>query len=308
MTKKQHGSNRALAAAKPNNWGRWGKEDQRGAANFASADRVFTAATTLVRTGKVYSLALKLQPQGLPVNPQRGAPVHLMSIDAGDFAAGFEIEGGFCTADDYFAMHTQTGTHIDGLGHVWYDDKLYNAFPANSVRSSGACCLGIEKLGHLTGRGVLLDVAGYLGVSHLEGGRPITPEELEGCARSQGTAVREGDILMVRTGWLGTYDDNEPNKFWRTNPGIGITAGEWVGKRRVAGIGVDNFAVEVHPSETGKIGPVHMRLIRDFGCYLMELVVLDELARDRQYEFMFVAAPLPITGGTGSPINPLALC
>ncbi|MDH6147353.1 kynurenine formamidase [Paraburkholderia sp. WSM4179] len=289
------------------NWGRWGRDDERGAANFATAEKL-AAAAQLVRTGRAYSLALPLQPKGLPVNPERGVPVHLMSIDAGDFAAGFEIEGGFCTADDYFAMHTQTGTHIDGLGHVWYDEALFNGFPASSVRSNGAARLGIEKLKHLTGRGVLLDVAGYLGVEHLAPTHVITPEELEMCAKSQGTEVGEGDILLVRTGWLGTYRDDNPRAFWSSNPGLGIAAGEWVGAKRVAGIGMDNFAVEVHPSETGFIGPVHKRLIRDFGCFLMELVVLDELAHDKVYEFLFMAAPLPITGGTGSPINPLALC
>jgi len=291
----------------PGNWGRWGGADERGAANFATPERIARAAG-LVKKGQVYSLALPLQRQGLPVNPERSSPTHLMSIDAGDFAAGLEIAGGFCTADDYLAMHTQTGTHLDGLAHVWYDDMLYNGFPANSVRSSGAGHLGIEKVGHLTGRGVLLDVATHLGVPHLAPGQVITPDDLEACAREQGTAVEEGDILLLRTGWLETYGDEHPDRFWQSNPGIGVDAGEWVGERNIAGIGVDNFAVEVHPSETGNIGPVHMRLIRDFGCYLMELVVLEALARDRVHEFLFVAAPLPIAGGTGSPINPLAIC
>jgi kynurenine formamidase len=290
----------------PHNWGRWGAADERGAANFATPERI-AAAAALVKRGKVYSLALPLQAKGLPVSPERGAPVHLMSIDAGDFAAGFEIEGGFCTADDYIAMHTQTGTHLDGLGHVWYGQHLYNGYPAQSLRSSGATRLGIEKLGYLAGRGVLLDVAGHRGVEHLRGGEVITPSDLEGCAEAQGTQVGEGDILLIRTGWLATYRDEQPAEFWRANPGIGIAAGEWIGERGVAAVAMDNFAVEVHPSETGKIGPVHMRLIRDFGCHLLELVVLEELARDRVHEFFFVAAPLPISGGTGSPVNPLAI-
>lgn len=291
----------------PDNWGRWGAEDERGAANFASPEKI-AAAAGLVKTGRVYSLALPLQREGLPVNPERGAPVHLMSMDAGDFAAGFSIPGGFCTSDDYLAMFTQTGTHVDGLGHVWYQDKLYNGFEANAVKSSGAARLGIEKAIHMTGRGVLLDVARHLGLDHLPGGYAIHEAELRACAEAQGIEVREGDYLFVRTGWLETYRDEAPGEFWQSNPGIAIDAGEWVGRAGCCGIGADNFAVEVHPSETGKIGPVHMRLIRDYGMYLMELVKLEELAADGVHEFLFVAAPLPITGGTGSPINPLALC
>lgn len=290
-----------------NNWGRWGETDERGSANFATPERLAKAAA-LVRKGRVYSLALTLRARGLPVNPQRGLPVHLMSLDGGDFAAGFEIEGGFCTADDFLAMYTQTGTHLDGLAHVWYGDRLYNGFPANSVRSDGAAKLGIEKVGYLAGRGVLLDLAKHQGVPHLGPEQVITPDDLDRCAKHQATEVREGDIVLVRTGWLETYDDERPGEFWRSNPGLGIAAGEWLGDRKIAAIGVDNFAVEVHPSETGKIGPVHMRLIRDFGCHLMELVVLSELSRDEVHEFLFVVAPLPISGGTGSPVNPLAIC
>ena len=291
----------------PHNWGRWGPDDERGAANFVNAEQLLAAAG-LVHRGKAYSLALTLQAKGMPVNPQRSAPVHLMSIDGGDFAAGHQIEGGFCTADDYLAMHTQTGTHIDGLGHVWYGGTLYNGFDANGIRSSGAARLGIDKLGHLCGRGVLLDLAGHRGVPWLDGGYAITPEDLQACAQAQGTELRQGDIVLVRTGWLESYRDDNPADFWCANPGLGVAAGEWIGALGVAGIGLDNFALEVHPSETGLIGPVHMRLIRDFGIYLMELVKLDELARDRVHEFLFIAAPLPIAGGTGSPLNPLALC
>ena len=90
-------------------------------------------------------------------------------------------------------------------------------------------------------------------------------------------------------------------------PGIGVAAAEWLGERGVVGVGCDNYGVEVVPTEQGDPAPVHRRLIRDYGIYLLELFVLDELAADRVYEFLFMAAPLMITGGTGSPLNPLAL-
>jgi kynurenine formamidase len=291
---------------KQNNWGRWGTGDERGAANLISA-QILRKAAGLVRSGITYSLALPVQHQGTPVSRQRVRPVHLMSQDAGDFQGGHTHPGGFCDADDFIALSTHTGTHIDALAHVWYEDRLYNDFPAKTVTSAGAQHLGIEKLRCLVGRGVLLDLCSHRNVDHLPDAEVIKPQELEACARAQQVELHEGDILLVRTGWIRTYDDKTPDAFFASNPGLGIEAAEWIGARGFAAVGADNFALEVHPSETGFIGPVHMRLIRDFGCYLMELMNLEDLARDGVREFLFVAAPLLVTGGVGSPINPVAI-
>ncbi|HEX4077527.1 MAG TPA: hypothetical protein VHX61_01455 [Rhizomicrobium sp.] len=105
------------------------------------------------------------------------------------------------------------------------------------------------------------------------------------------------------------FQEQGVKPYFASEPGIGRAAGEWIGAKGLAGVGADNFAVECHPPDGGGgIGPVHRRVIRDFGCYLMEMLDLDALAADRVHEFMFVAAPLAITGGIGSPINPLAIC
>jgi kynurenine formamidase len=132
-----------------------------------------------------------------PVYEGRTPIVHMMSVDGGDYAAGAEGDDGFKHADDYIAMFTHTGTHIDALAHVWYDDEIYNGYPANTVRSSGAPRCGIDKLRHLVGRGVLLDLPGYRNVKHLSGDDVIQPEELEACAKAQGVELRRGDILLI---------------------------------------------------------------------------------------------------------------
>ena len=289
-----------------NNWGRWGADDERGAANLISPE-ILRSAAGLVRRGIPYSLALPIQHQGTPVGRQRVRPIHLMSQDSGDFRDGHTHPGGFCDADDFIGLSTHTGTHIDALAHVWYADRLYNGFPASTVTSAGAQRLGIDKLRSLVGRGVLLDLCRYRDVDHLPAGEIIKPQELEACAQAQRVELHVGDVLLVRTGWIRTYDDKSPDAFFTSNPGLGIEAAEWAGAHGFAAIGADNFALEVHPSESGFIGPVHMRLIRDFGCYLMELMNLEELARDMVHEFLFVAAPLLVTGGVGSPINPIAI-
>jgi kynurenine formamidase len=288
------------------NWGRWGKDDERGAANFADAGCI-KLASSLVRTGKVYSLAIPLQSENVPVLPPRSAPQHYMRMDGGDYAAGLKRKGGFQTSDDYIALGTHTTTHIDALAHVWYDDRLYNDFSANTVRSNGAKHCGIDKLRHLVGRGVLIDLCAHRNVPHLASGDIIKPEHLEDCAKAQGTEIRQGDILLVRTGWMGVFKKDGREAFFKGEPGIGRDAAEWIGTKGVAAVGCDNWGVEVIPVEGDIPGPVHRRLIRDFGVYLMELFDLDELAADRVHEFLFVAAPLRITGGVGSPLNPLAI-
>jgi kynurenine formamidase len=289
------------------NWGRWGKEDERGAANFATAERIQKAASSLVRKGKVYSLAIPLQTSDVPVLPPRVPPQHFMRLDGGDYAAGLKRKGGFQTSDDFIALGTHTTTHIDALAHVWYDDRLYNDFSANTVRSNGAKHCGIDKLVHLVGRGVLIDLCAHRDLPHLPLGEVITPEHVADCAKAQGVELHEGDILLVRTGWMQIFRKEGREAFFKGEPGIGREAAEWIGRKGFAGIGADNWGIEAIPVEGDIPGPVHRRLIRDFGVSLMELFNLDELAADRVHEFLFVAAPLRITGGVGSPLNPLAI-
>jgi kynurenine formamidase len=232
-----------------------------------------------------------------------------MSADSGDAEEGGDCTGAFKYSDDYLALFTHTGTHIDALAHVWYGDQLYNGFPAKEMRSRGAPRCGIDKLRQLVGRGVLLDLCRSRGVKRLPAGEVIQPEELERCAREQNVEIRQGDILLLRTGWLSVFAEGGPGPFFAAAPGIGRAVGEWIGERGLAAVGADNFAVESHPPDGGgSIGPVHRRVIRDFGCYLMEMMVLDEIAESKIYEFFFVAAPLVIDQGVGSPINPLAIC
>lgn len=135
----------------------------------------------------------------------------------------------------------------------------------------------------------------------------ITAADLQQCAARQGTEIRRGDIVLFRTGWQQVFRDQGSGAFFQSEPGIGLNAAHFLADLGVAAVGSDNYGVEVVPTENAEPSPVHRLLIRDYGVYLMELLNLDQLAADRCFEFMFVAAPLKITGGTGSPINPLAI-
>jgi kynurenine formamidase len=198
------------------------------------------------------------------------------------------------------------GTHIDALCHAWYDDALYNGFPGSGTRStSGATRCGIDKMGPVVGRGVLLDVAGLEG-DPLRDGTAIGPHDLERAAQRAGIGVGKGDIVLIRTGWV-EHQGRADSVSFDSEPGLDVDAALWLADREIAALGADNFAVEVIPFAQGTVFPVHQRLIRDFGVPLLEGLLLQELAATGRREFLFVASPLPVVGGTGSPINPIAI-
>lgn len=280
-------------------WGKWGSDDERGALNQIGAEQV-KRALGLPRHGKVLSLAQPLSPK-TPVPSHRAPLQHFMGRDGGDYAAGGERPGGFQFAEDTVVMPMHFGTHVDALCHAWYDDRLYNDFASAGTRSTtGAARCGVDKMGPIVGRGVLLDMVRLAG-RPLARGEAVTRKMLE----DTGVQVQKGDVVLIRTGWLEAklaspdYYDGEP--------GIDLGAARWLAECGVAAVGADNFAVEPIPFPPEKVFPVHQCLIRDFGIALIEGLVLAPLAQAQAQTFLFMAAPLPIRGATGSPLAPLAV-
>lgn len=289
------------------NWGRWGAGDERGTANLITPETVRKAAS-LVKTGRVYQLGLPIGGSRPPRSPNRPGVIHYMTLDGGDFAAQLRLPDDARVADDGIVMPTHFGTHIDALAHVWTGDSLYNGHPSISVKSSGAARCGIDKIPPLVARGVLLDVAAALGYDVLPSGYVITPADLETVSERGGVAVEAGDVVLVRTGWLDAKGGSA-TEFFDSQPGIGLEAAEWLASRDVVAVGADNSAVEAMSWAGKQYSPnlVHRRLIADWGIHLMELLELSELSADKVYEFLFVASPLRIRGGVGSPLNPVAI-
>ncbi|MBV8613737.1 MAG: cyclase family protein, partial [Acetobacteraceae bacterium] len=231
--------------------------------------------------------------------------MHFMGRDGGDYAAGAKRPGGFQFAEDTVVLPLHLGTHIDALCHAWCDDHLYNGFPGSTVRSTtGALRCGIDKMKPLVTRGVLLDIVRLRGTVAAPGD-VIGRAELEAAAASAGVTLRQGDAVLIRTGWLegqttGSVDFN-------AEPGIDVEAALWLASRDVAMVGADNFAVETLPFPAGTVFPVHQRLIRDHGIPLLEGMVLRPLAEAGGTVFLFIVTPLPVVGGTGSPVAPVAV-
>lgn len=283
-------------------WGKWGADDEIGALNLIGADEVQNAAH-LVRQGRVFSLAQEIS-GAMPIPAHRPGVTHLLGRDGGDYAAGARRPGGFQFAEDTVVMPLHTGTHIDALCHCWYDDELFNGFPGNGVRSKGAEKLGIHTMPPIVTRGVLIDLVPVFG-GLLPDGESIGVDMLRTALERTGTELRRGDAVLFRTGWQESLEGRKPD--FGAEPGIDLEAAMVLVEAGAAIVGADNYAVEVLPFAPGTVFPVHQRLIRDFGIPLLEGLVLKELAEARASEFLFVAAPLPVKGGTGSPLTPVAV-
>ncbi len=301
---------RALAP-RVSNWGRWGKDDERGTINFITPEVVRRAASC-VRRGQVFSLGLKFGSDGPQIGQGgRVNPLHLMSAVNG--AIGPDPDG-FRYADDVVVMPLQCATQWDSLAHVHYGGQLYNGFPAETITPAGAARNAIDKIGNgIVSRGVLLDLARAAGVDRLPPGKVIAPAELEAAERAQGVRAESGDVLLLRTGHLGVFKhDGDRVGYMRQMPGLGVACVEWLHARQVAAVATDTNAVEVIPFEDPTTPlPVHLLCIRDMGLTLGEMFDLDELAADCAsdgvWECLLSAPPLKVTGGVGSPLNPLAV-
>lgn len=291
------------------NWGKWGPDDERGTTNFVTPDKLVRAAS-MVRQGKVFDLGIPLDEHGPQPGGARINPVHLMS-QTGDMQL---FPGGFKYADDYIFMPLQGATQWDSLAHVYYDDQIYNGFPARDVSVVGALHDSIDKQAKgIAGRGVLLDIARLKGVEWLQAGEVITPDDLDAAIAAQGGVdVGSGDILLFRTGWRKKFViEQDANAFMAGEPGLGQDCCEWLHDREIAAVASDNWAIEVLPGEDpNAILNLHCVLIRDMGMTLGEIFDLEELAADCAadgvWEFFFTAPVLKVSRAVGTPINPLA--
>jgi kynurenine formamidase len=309
-------------AERCSNWGRWGPDDELGTLNHIQAEDV-VAASGLVRSGRVFSLAIPVDENG----PQTGGfgrfnPIHLMIRDGNaavtetvvrDFYGGRDrwIRG----TDDLLILPLQSGTQWDSLAHIVFDQRIYNGYHATDVGSKGAIRNDIANArDRVVGRGVLLDIARSRGRAWLEPGEQIHAEDLEECARAQGVTVGRGDIVLIRTGQMAQCRDagGWGSYAGGAAPGLALDAAPWIFDRELAAVACDTWGLEVLPNQTDDVfQPLHIILIVHMGLLIGEIFDLealaDDCAQDGRYEFLMTAAPLPITGGVGSPVNPLAI-
>jgi kynurenine formamidase len=300
----------AELAASVSNWGRWGDDDERGTANLIDA-----AATRrgldAVRSGRHVSLAIPLD-QSSPQEggaPGRIAPLRTM-LSINQTYTGHPGDAAF--NDDTVVMATSAGTHIDAIGHVSYDGKLYNGFDASTVSAVGGLrYCGADKIGPIVGRGVLLDVAAARGVERLEPGYAITGDDLDVAAEHARVRVEAGDIVCVRTGQMQLLHAGETRVYNHDSPGLSSRSIRWVRDHDCGAVFTDTYVYEVWPPEDwAAMMLVHMIHLRDMGQIQGQNFDFEVLAADCRedgvHEFLFTAHPEPLTGAASAPVHPVA--
>jgi kynurenine formamidase len=202
----------------------------------------------------------------------------------------------------------QVGTQFDGFAHQTIEDKVYNCFKVDDISSrTGFTKLGIEKVGTLITRGVLIDVAALKGVETLGDTYEITPQDLQQALQRQNLSLRPGDAVLINTGWNKLWAKDNA-RYVKSCPGIGVAAAEWLAKQDPMLVGSDNWPVEVAPNPDPQISlPVHQIMLVVNGIHLLENLKLDELSAKRVYEFAFIMQPLKAQGFSGSTVAPIAV-
>ena len=274
------------------NWGRWGADDQLGAVNLITPAKRMAAAR-LVRSGRAVSLSRPFQPDQ-----------HFVRIN--DRGTGRSV------VDYYgFMYHGVVVTHIDALCHVWDQNGMWNGRdPAKEIDTNGARFADITAFGSgLITRGVLIDVPRYRRASHVGVDRPVEGAELEAIAKAQGVAVEPGDALLVYSGREAFVKESGAyGSVGDARPGLHSSCARFIRDRDISILGWD--MLDARPDKEGQPWPVH-GVLYSYGVALLDNALLEPLAQacaeEKRYEFMFMALPLKVVRGTGSPVNPIAL-
>src|ERR1700693_1141248 len=289
------------------NWGRWGKEDQRGALNYITNEKR-AAAARLVQSGETVSLSLPLATRAARDNP---TPVTHLMIRSGQ--GGQPLGSGGCAACFAIEPHGLATTHLDALCHHFYRGKMYNDFDYTEVDFQGAhkCAIDVARMG-VIGRGVLLDIPKIRKAEWVEPGDAIYPEDLEAAERDHRVQVGEGDVMLLRTGRFKLRRSKGAQATLSSMPGLHASCLKWLHERKIAVLGSDAVSdVMPTPYDAPLRMPIHTGTLVMMGVHLIDNVALDVLAEkcagEGRYAFMFSLLPLVLERGTASPANPVAL-
>jgi kynurenine formamidase len=280
---------------------KWGAADLRGSGNHMKPETVLRA-TRLIRTGEVFELGRVLKAD-MPFSVGRR---FVMETKRTNMNTGANRRGS--NEEIVLSEIGQVGVQFDGFAHQTIGDSMYNCVKVDEVATrSGFTKLGIEHVGALMTRGVLIDVAAMKGVAMLPDTYPITIDDLQSALQRQKLTLQPGDAVIVNTGW-GRLWDTDATRYLKTNPGLTTAAAEWLVKQDPMLVGIDNGPVGVTPDPDPQLNnPVHQIMLVVNGIHLLENMKLDELAGKQVHEFALIVQPLKILGATGSTVAPIAV-
>jgi kynurenine formamidase len=284
----------------------WGPADEIGTLNMMT-DASRLDALKQVASGKVYDLGVDLF-VGMPhcCGPFGDPPFQIWMTHT---PARDTAKEPLSYSGDAVSMYTHSGTHLDSLNHFGLHGKIWNQVSAeDALGVRGWTKSGVDKYPPIVARGVLIDVAKSKNVAHLPASYAITMNDLQEALKTQGTTLRPGDVVLIRTGLMTLWPDQAKYRL-EDQAGLSLEAAQWlVEEQKAMVLGADNFGVESFPSkDPDNFVPVHAYLLAERGVSLLEVLWLEDLAKDQVYEFLFIASPLKLRGGTASPIRPLAI-
>ena len=260
---------------------KWGPDDEIGAANYVTPEKVL-AATKLVKEGQSHPLGIIVDPT-MPAFPPRS--ISLQIVQPGQHN-GRDLSQDFgwplVYNDDLAQLWFGTGPQIDGLGHLGESGVYYNCNKAvDFVHIAGLKKLGIHNIPPLVGRGVLVDMAKHFGVAAMDGGQVITSEDIKAAAKQQGVEFRQGDVVLFHTGWTDAKLESDPTAWISSEPGLNNEAMAYMASLNPMAVGADTWGVDVFPPPEGdKIFYGHVHLLKENGIYILEVMNTGRLASE----------------------------
>jgi kynurenine formamidase len=284
----------------------WGAEDEIGTLNMMSETSSFEILKRIA-SGKVYDLGVDLF-TGMPnCCAMLGAPdYHFFTTQRparGDDKELVSYSG------DTISTSTHMGTHLDTLNHFGLKGKIWNEVSADdALGPRGWSKSGADKYPPVIARGVLIDVAKSMQVDQLPASYVITASDLQKALKEQGTTLQSGDVVLIRTGLMTQWPDASKYRM-SDQAGLGLEGAKWlVEENKAMLLGADNFGLESFPStDKANFAPMHTYLLGQRGVSFLEVLWLEDLAKDKVYEFVFIASALKLRGASGSPVRPLAI-
>lgn len=279
---------------------KWGADDERGSMNLMGPKAVLKARDQ-IKTGEVIELAHPLNDK-MAFFGTRRFDIHPKRTFMNDFS---NRRGS--NEEVVISEIGQVGTQFDGFSHQTHEDSLYNCVKSSeNTTRSGFRKFGMDKVGTIMTRGVLIDVAGLKGVAMLGDTYEITVEDIKAALARQKLTLQPGDAVIIHTGWGQLYGKDNP-RYVKSGPGLGVPAAEFLLKQDPLLLGADNWPVEVAPNPDPKLSlPVHQLALVVHGVHLLENMKLDDLAAKQVHEFAFVVQPIK-AAMSGSTVAPVAI-
>lgn len=287
---------------------KWGADDEIGAANLVTPERVL-AASKLIRKGETHPLGIVVDPN-MPAFPPRAMMMQIVQPNQ-QYGRSLETDFGWPIVynDDVTQLWWGTGPQLDGLGHLGEAGMYYNCNDGKDFAAlTGLKKLGIHTVPPMVGRGVMIDMAKHFGVETMAAGQGIGSDDIKAAASAQGVEIREGDVVLLHTGWTDGKLASDPKAWVSGEPGLTNEAAVYLASLNVMAVGADTWGVEAVPPVAGdKVFYGHVTLLKEHGIYILETMNTGRLAQEGVNEFMFVLGQARLKGAVQMIINPVAM-